>query len=203
MGLRRNDEANLPPHSVQLAYIVGVALGDGNLSNPNGRATRLRVTCDNKYPLLIERIVGALRAILPENKVSLVEKKRSGNCTDISCYSNRWENILGWKDDKGSKFNQGVRVPRWIRQNDEYAAACLRGLIETDGCVYVDRGYTMINFTSTIPTLVDDFKFLVKKLGFVTNTARIELSGNRKPRYTVRICKRSSDFIESIGIDKR
>jgi len=32
------------------AYIVGLALGDGNLSNPNGRAVRLRITCDKKYP---------------------------------------------------------------------------------------------------------------------------------------------------------
>lgn len=31
------------------AYIIGVAIGDGNLSNSNGRAVRLRVTCDNKY----------------------------------------------------------------------------------------------------------------------------------------------------------
>ena len=34
------------------AYVIGLALGDGNLSNPNGKATRLRITCDKKYPFL-------------------------------------------------------------------------------------------------------------------------------------------------------
>jgi len=42
------------------AYLIGVALGDGNLSNPNGRAVRLRITCDTKYPALIAKIRGAL-----------------------------------------------------------------------------------------------------------------------------------------------
>ena len=39
-----------------LAYIIGIALGDGNLSNPNKRAVRLRITCDTGYPGLIENI---------------------------------------------------------------------------------------------------------------------------------------------------
>jgi len=43
-----------------LAYVVGVALGDGNLSNPNGRATRLRITCDAKYPRLARKIARSL-----------------------------------------------------------------------------------------------------------------------------------------------
>jgi phosphotransferase system IIB component len=42
--------------STTLAHIIDVALGDGNLSSQNGRATRLRVTRDNKYPAIIEQI---------------------------------------------------------------------------------------------------------------------------------------------------
>ena len=54
-----------------LAYVIGVALGDGNLSNPNGRAVRLRITCDKKYPILINKMRAAIQFILPENKVSI------------------------------------------------------------------------------------------------------------------------------------
>ena len=32
------------------AYVIGLALGDGNLSKPGPRAVRLRISCDNKYP---------------------------------------------------------------------------------------------------------------------------------------------------------
>jgi len=85
-----------------ISYLVGVALGDGNLSNPNGRAVRLRITCDNKYPNIIKNIVKTIKKILPLNKVSLV--KRTKNCTDISCYSNQLENLLGWKALRGIGF---------------------------------------------------------------------------------------------------
>jgi hypothetical protein len=97
----------LPPRPLNmdrniLAYIVGVALGDGNLSNPNGRAVRLRITCDNKYPNLIERIIYSIRFLLPENRVSMI--KSGKNFCNISCYSNKWESWLGWRYDKGSKL---------------------------------------------------------------------------------------------------
>src|SRR3989344_1233893 len=76
-----------------ISYIIGVAIGDGNLSNPSGRAVRLRITCDIKYPNIIKNITQALQEVMPNNKVSVVNKKE--NCVDISCYSNKWENLLG------------------------------------------------------------------------------------------------------------
>lgn len=50
------------------AYIIGVALGDGNLSCPNGRAVRLRVTCDKRYPNIIKAIIINLEIIFPKTK---------------------------------------------------------------------------------------------------------------------------------------
>ncbi len=50
-------------------------MGDGNLSNPNGRAVRLRVTCDLKYPGILERIQLAIKKLLPKNKVSIIKNK--------------------------------------------------------------------------------------------------------------------------------
>src|SRR3989338_4408887 len=138
----------------KLAYIIGLALGDGNLSNPNGRAVRLRITCDVKYPKLIQRIKATIQHVLPENKVSIVLRKK--NCVDVSCFSNHWEAILGWYVGKGSKFAQKVSVPDWIKTNADYAKWCLKGLIETDGSVYFDRGYPMVMYTSIIPNLTND-----------------------------------------------
>ena len=58
----------LHPDSELHAYVIGVAIGDGNLSNPNGRATRLRITCDTSYPAFTAKIRSALERLLPENK---------------------------------------------------------------------------------------------------------------------------------------
>ena len=60
-----------------LSYIIGVALGDGNLSNPNKRAVRLRITCDTKYQGIIKNIIKSIKIILPKNKVSIVKREKN------------------------------------------------------------------------------------------------------------------------------
>src|SRR3989344_3229913 len=134
------------------AYIVGLALGDGNLSNPNGRAVRLRITCDKKYPKLYKYILKSLQEFLPDNKASLVDRE---TCVDVYCYSNKLEDLLGWKTKGGSKYIQKVRIPNWILRNQQLTKECLRGLVQTDGSIYIDRGYLMVNIVSSISFLAE------------------------------------------------
>jgi hypothetical protein len=65
-----------PKDGYMLAYIIGVSLGDGNLSRPNGRAIRLRITCDAAYPVISSEIIESLKKLFPKNKVSLVKNKK-------------------------------------------------------------------------------------------------------------------------------
>jgi len=179
-----------------LSYIVGVALGDGNLSNSNKRAVRLRVTCDNKYPKIIKEIVKHLRIILPDNKVSLVDRKTS---TDVSCYSNKLEGLLGWKALEGSKEKQKVTVPDWIISNDIYTKECLRGLFQTDGSIYMDRKYLYTNFTSIIPTLINKVKIMIENIGFKPKIKKT-LQFNNKTKYVIRMSKDTQKFMKSINL---
>lgn len=187
--------------SSNTAYIIGVALGDGNLSNPNGRSVRLRITCDTKYPDLIFRIQSSLQSLLPNNKVSLVH--RTPQCVDISCYSKEFERILGWKADYGSKFAQKARVPAWIFTDSNYVKACLKGLIETDGSIFMDRGYTHVNFTTTIPELAEDVNKLFGVISYTYSVQRVvPKSLNSRPKYVFRVCKRSREFIKELNLNK-
>ena len=181
------------------AYVVGLAIGDGNLSNPNGRAVRLRITCDTRYRNTLKNIVNAVKTVMPQNKVSLVQKSK--NCVDVSCYSNKWENILGWRANKKSKFNQKVSVPIWIKKSKRLSISCLRGLIETDGSVYKDRKYVTVNFVTTIHNLADDVMEMIIRAGFTPNM-QIYKPKNGKIKYTIRVSKNVCEFIEKIGIDK-
>ena len=180
-----------------LAYIIGVALGDGNLSNSNGRAVRLRITCDKKYPLLIKNIIKNLEIIFPNNKVSTVDRI---NAVDISVYSNDLENILGWKAKNGSKIAQKVNVPIWIKQNSTYQKECLRGLFQTDGSLYYDRGYIMANFTSVCCTLIKDVEEMLKNIGFEVKARKVIDKGRIK--YVIRISKNTEKFIRLINFWK-
>ncbi|MCX6703515.1 MAG: hypothetical protein NTV02_02425 [Candidatus Zambryskibacteria bacterium] len=144
------------------AYIIGLALDNGNLSNSNGRAVRLRITCDKKYPELYLHVQESLKKLLPNNIVSLVDRPNEG-CLDVSCYSNSLEDILGWKAKGGSKYNQDVKIPNWILEDQDFTKECLRGLVQTDGCIYTDRGYLMVNITSSITPLAENIITAIKK----------------------------------------
>lgn len=184
-----------------LAYVVGVALGDGNLSNPNGRATRLRITCDAKYPRIMEDISTALRAIFPKNKVSRIPK--GTGAFDISVYSNRLDLLMPWQAGKGPKARQQARVPEWIRDDARYSRACLRGLIQTDGCIYIDRGYPMVNFVNTTYLLAKDAHDMLVMLGYHPNFIRFPLD-SRHSKYTVRIARKAEAIhvVEDLGLYK-
>lgn len=186
------------------AYVIGVAIGDGNLSNPTGRATRLRITCDVKYPNLIKRIVKSLKDLLPMNKVNTIKKQ--SNCLDIYVHSKHLENLLGWKAKNGSKFVQNVSVPEWIKQNDEYKIRCLKGLIETDGSIYLDRGYKMVMFVTIIPDLAKAAQEIITSLGFKPKLYKINPSPKSKfisqVLYHVRLSKDVQKFLDLVKPDK-
>jgi DNA-binding transcriptional regulator WhiA len=182
-----------------LAYIIGIALGDGNLSNSNGRAVRLRVTCDKKYPKIIKEIIKQLKVILPKNKVSTYDRK---TCVDVYCYSNTLEDLLGWKAFGGPKEKQKVSVPDWIIKNNNYSKECLRGLFQTDGSIYKDRKYIYTNFTSIIPSLIKDTEIMILNLGFKPKIQK-NIQPNGKTKYVIRISKDPEKFMKCIKLWKK
>lgn len=182
-----------------LTYVIGVALGDGNLSNPNKRAVRLRITCDTKYKKIIENIIKSIKIILPKNKVSIV--KREKNYIDISCYSNKWESLLGWKVGLGSKYKQKISVPKWIINNKKFTLLCLRGLLETDGSIYLDRKYKMANFVTIIPSLAADVMTMIEKIGFKPNI-QFFYYNYKRTKITIRVSKDVENFINLTKVKK-
>jgi DNA-binding transcriptional regulator WhiA len=180
------------------AYIVGLALGDGNLSNSNGRAVRLRITCDKKYPKLQKHIAESIQKLLPDNKVSIVYRKDNAN--DVSCYSNSLEEILGWKSGKGSKIIQKVRIPSWILKDEDFIKECLRGIIQTDGSIFKDRGYIHVNIVSHIPTFARTIMFAIEKIGYKPNMQIFKSKTGNK--YTIRVSKDTRKFIKDIEVWK-
>lgn len=181
------------------AYIIGLALGDGNLSNPNGRAVRLRVTCDKKYPELVLHVQQSIQRMLPKNKISITDRL---GCVDVSCYSNAWEHILAWKAYDGSKFVQNVCIPGWVKKKRSYIVECLRGLFQTDGCIYNDRGYLMVNFVSYIPSLAKDVCSALQKIGYIPNLQKLQMP-NGKIKHTIRISRNAEEFIKDINLWKK
>jgi DNA-binding transcriptional regulator WhiA len=193
-------KVNVVDEQVYEAFIVGIALGDGNLSNPNGRAIRLRITCDVRYPKIIDEITTALKYVFHDNKIG--HTLRKDGCTDISLYSNKLADLIPWEAGKGTKYDQQTHVPKWVFRKASATKACLRGLILSDGSIYKDRGYTMVNFCSNIEPLAQDVLLLAQKLGFI-GTISITAQPSGKPKYTVRFAKNSLELVQILDIKKK
>jgi hypothetical protein len=187
-------------YSKNLAYVIGIALGDGNLSNPNGRAVRLRITCDSKYPLIGEKMQQALSILFPNNKVS-IRYRNPSTCFDISVYSNKLNDLLPWTCGKGTKLEQNAHVPNWILENLSYSRECLKGLLETDGCIYIDRGYRMVNFTNYSSLLAKNVQAMIASLGFRSALYTTKLN-EIKYKYSIRITKDAENLIKFLDLKK-
>lgn len=182
------------------AYIVGVALGDGNLSNPNGRATRLRITCDSAYQGIAEEIIHSLRTLFPDNKVSIISHAPT-TYFNISVYSNQLNELLPWRVGFGTKFEQNAHVPDWIKADRDFSICCLRGLLQTDGCIYTDRGYRMVNFTNNTFALAQDVLEVMESLGYGPKMYKAAQKSIH-PKYTVRLSRDVEKFLKEINLQK-
>lgn len=112
---------------------------------------------------------------------------------------------------RGHKIRNQVDVPEWIWSCAEYRIACLRGLMDTDGCVFYHRyrvngkmyGYIKLCFTSYCRPLLDSAKRLFESLSLFPTVHRydghrlylhdtmaarryFEVVGTNNPRYRSR-----------------
>ena len=163
----------------------------------NGRAIRLRISCDTQYPQLLEKIVSSLEQLLPENKVSRIRTK--ARCMGISVYSNHLEDMLGWKAKGGRKHHQKISIPEWICNEPRFAIACLRGLIETDGSIYRDQGYLRMMFSTVIPELASQVQTMIVDLGFRPRLYCVpQRSYGNGNKYHVRLCRDIYAFLDLV-----
>jgi hypothetical protein len=170
------------PHSVLSAYLMGVAIGDGDLSLC-GRTMRLRLFLDRKYSGLLEKWRMACRDVFVGNKIRIV--RWSKNCKAIILYSNKLKEFP-WKPNCGKKWEQMVCIPNWIKKDDDFMIACIRGLFESDGCAYVQRikakkkvyCYDRIGFNNSSELLVKDVVRFLKEHD-ISYTVHIRRKGDK------------------------
>jgi len=141
-----------PKYSRELAEFIGLMLGDGGISTFQISIT-LHYKDDKEYSKFVVALIKKLFNV-PVGKY--YDKK--GSVTRLSV--SRRELIdfcvekLGLK--QGNKIKQQIDIPSWVKQNKLYSISCLRGLVDTDGCVFSHRyksknklySYKKLSFTS-------------------------------------------------------
>ncbi|MDD9953690.1 MAG: hypothetical protein OXR66_05115 [Candidatus Woesearchaeota archaeon] len=164
-----------PRKSAKLAELVGIILGDGNvhayIDGKKRRSYMLRIagdfTNDKEY---LEKYVAPLCEKLFGIQAKFMYQEWKG---EMFVILHSKELVLFLKSiglKVGDKMESQVGIPGWIMKNEKYLRVCLRGLIDTDGCIHRmsrrDANLLRINFTNHNQQLLSDSRKGFLQLGF-------------------------------------
>ena len=124
-----------PRKSKALAEFVGIVLGDGGISK-----YQISISFNSENEKKYGKFVKSLIKRLFDVYISTCYDKKSASF-DLLVSRSRLVCFciekLGLK--RGNKVKQQVDIPEWIKQNQSYLITCVRGLMDTDGCVFTHR----------------------------------------------------------------
>ncbi len=159
-----------PKKSVELAEFVGIVLGDGGMTNYQLTVT-LHDKSEKQYTVFVKRLIKKLFKVQPRVHH---RKKESVFCIVVSRVK-----IIKFCTEKlglrnGNKIKQQVDIPGWVKKKREYMIACIRGLVDTDGCVFTHKykvngswySYKKISFASASKPLLKSVQQFFQEQGF-------------------------------------
>jgi intein/homing endonuclease len=183
----------------ELAYIVGVILGDGSLSgkNSNERGNwKIAVCFDNEKHCKIYRRY--MKRVFGINPKYYWTKKGYFECSIAS-------KALHWFFQQFFEIKNGVKhdsiiVPSVVKaQSAGIVSWFIQGLFDTDGTIVPSR--KTITFASTSEKIVQQLELLLKEFGITSYSNKWIKKGGFKALYSVRLHSRKSvlAFAENIG----
>lgn len=184
-----------PSKSDKLAELIGIIIGDGSITRFQVRIT-LDKKRDEKYSFYVKSLFETLFSLKPS---VYVLKKRS--VVEVTVSSKAVVDYLMESGlPIGNKVAQEIDIPKWIRQDSSFSRFCLRGIFDTDGCVYLDRhkikgkNYFSINLavTSASGKLLYSIYEIFTNEGFSPT-----ISSPRSIR--IRKSKQIKEFFDKIG----
>jgi hypothetical protein len=121
------------------AYLLGVYLGDGYISRqPNG-VFKLRISCANRYPGLIQECRDSVAAVKGRRRLPGIVQKVG--CVEVYSGWNHWACLFP-QHGPGRKHERKMWLADWQRELvGQQPESLLRGLLHSDGW----RGENWVN----------------------------------------------------------
>lgn len=156
-----------PKFSKELAEFVGVILGDGGITSRQITVT-LNKFDDKDFSIYVSDLFKKLFEV----NVSAYERESVINIVASRVELVKFLTRIGLK--VGGKVRQQVGVPNWINESKIFIKSCLRGLLDTDGCFYIDKHKYKdkiylncgVNFTNRSLPILNFFRDNLVKLGY-------------------------------------
>jgi hypothetical protein len=149
----RFDLAYIPKNEL-VAELIGVTLGDGNIAL-YPRCERLTISSHSEAKKFIKRYSDLVEKIF-KKKPSILRTNQK--CIRISIYQRAISKRLSIPS--GNRSHLTNLIPKWIKQNERYIIACLKGLFEAEGSLSVHLSTYTYNFEfrNLNPCLLDFVK---------------------------------------------
>lgn len=151
---------SVPEKSIKLAELMGIILGDGGMTKTQLKIT-LNKEAESEY---IDFVVDLVTDLFGEEPKKYYFSDDVQKICNIVFSGVQLIEILGTLGlFPGNKVLRQAKVPKWIAINNTFSKSCLRGLVDTDGCVYLHKHFSYgsnylnlgITFTSHSRPLLD------------------------------------------------
>lgn len=148
-----------PHKNVLLAELVGVFMGDGSLSKYQASVT-LHHRDDAEYAVYVSKLIEAVFKVTPR----MYQFPKKSALTVTVSRMQLVAHLHAFGLPIGNKTAQRLAIPKWIFKSRTFRRACMRGLMDTDGCVvlhsYKSKGkryfYKKLQFSSRSSALRRD-----------------------------------------------
>jgi hypothetical protein len=119
------------------AYLLGLYLGDGCLSEARRGVLRLRIVLDERYPGVIDECAVAMASVLPMNRPH-VQPKSGAKAVEVGISSKQLRCLFP-QHAPGRKHERQIALADWqARIVARRPDLLLRGLIHSDGCRFIN-----------------------------------------------------------------
>jgi len=114
---------------------MGIIFGDGGINNDWQLVVTVNSEADREYAQYVIQLGKELfdiDAVAQKrmNKNALVLRFSSTNLVDF---------LVRMGAVRGNKIKQNIDIPAWIEGKAEYERAFVKGLVDTDGCLYIHK----------------------------------------------------------------
>ena len=164
----RRKQIKYPKPSELLAEFIGIFLGDGSFGTKYQIVISWNHKCEQDYAKHIQRMVRDLFGL--ESRIRV--REQYGSAEVIISSSNLVDyvrKLIGIKADAAKKL---FKLPTWLSRNKRYKIGFLRGLFDSEGCVYQHQYcsnrklycYTKIAVTNYCDKILSIFQDFLKSL---------------------------------------
>jgi DNA-binding transcriptional regulator WhiA len=173
-------KVNYPPFikSGDLAELIGVVLGDGNIGK-FPRTECLTISCNSNNKGFIDHYAGLVEKLFGK-KSYIAKVNKEKECAHIRIYQKYISKRLGIPTGNRSKIE--ISIPKWILQNKGFLKRYLRGLYEAEGsfCVHKPTYTYKFLFSNRNESLLENVYRALKILGFYPHKSQYKIQISRK-----------------------